>query len=219
MIFSIQQSCLDIDYLVACQQTMLHTFPKTCFHRREILTRNGASEYLFLKYHFLFIRIRCKFHENVPKLSMTAGLLLMPAFTDCRFPNCLMIRYLRCFQAHLHLIFILQLIQYNINMLITYSIQNRLLGFLVVFQTQGRILLHHACKRTAHFILIILGIREYRHTKHRLRELNRFYQIVLSLFTQGIIGLCSLQLDNGSNITCKQLSNCRLVFPLDDKDG
>ena len=214
MVGAICQGSLQTNNGIACQHAALYTFLQALFNRREILLGNGAAEDFFFKDN------RCcgiiaglKFHHNVTKLTMTAGLLFITTANGCFCLDGFSVRDDGVCQINLNLIFCFQLLHHNIQLLFANAINQRLFGFGVYFHLNRGVFLTNLCQGCGKLILIALALRFDCHAKHGARQRNLGNDNICILQGKGILCGGVGKLCQCADITGVQLIHLNLLLP------
>ena len=103
-------------------------------------------------------------------------------------------------------------------MLVTNTIDDLLMCFIIVDKTQCLIFLHHVSDGYGHLVFVCLCLRSDCIAKHWSRILDIRITDNSASCAQCIICICGLQFDNCTDITCKQLTYTDLILAVNDID-
>ena len=189
MVGTVYESSLEVNYRVACENTLLDRLLKSLLYCREVVLRNSSAEYLLLEYEIFCIVVRLELDPNVTVLTVTAGLLLMLTLNLNLLADSLTVRNLSVLENCVYLKLILELGNQNLKLNFTQAGDNHLLCLCVVLNSKASVLIHELLQAAHDLIFLTLLLRSDGLGKTGRRELDLRHLEDTGLVAQSIVCL------------------------------
>src|SRR5690606_30616580 len=131
----------------ACERTGRQNALDTLLNAGDVFLRNRTTNDLALEYEFLALWVRLEYDLDAGELTRTAGLLLVRVVDFRLAGDRLTVSNLRCTDACLNLELATHTVDENVQVKLAHAGDDRLAGFLVGLDAEGRILSCKAIKR------------------------------------------------------------------------
>ena len=208
MIRTIVKCSFDTNYRIGSQRSFLNAFLQTFFNCREVVLRYSTTNNNLFKYIWSFqITGWLKTHLNVTVLSVSTGLFLMFTFHIRILADSFTESNLWFGKFDVYFVALFQFADYNIKVLISHSVKERLSVGRIIYNTERLVFTCHFCKCLCNLVFItflnrfvsLIGIRG-RNYSFRIKDRT-------CLGRKAVTCLYACEFCNGANITCMKFRN------------
>src|SRR5690606_33574039 len=172
MVGTVDKRCLDAEHREARKRTGRQNAFDTLLNAGDVFLRNRSTNDLALEYEILALWVRLEHDLDAGELTRTTGLLLVRVVDFRLAGDRLTVSNLRRTDVRFNLELTTHTVDDDVQVKLAHASDDRLAGFLVGLNAEGRILSGKAIKREAHLFLVSLGLRLDRDLNDRLRELH-----------------------------------------------
>ena len=201
MVGAVDEFDLDVDHRVAGLDAVLQRLSHPLFGRADELAGDRAA-LDFVDELEALAGCRLDVDYDVAELAATAGLADEPG-DDLLDPlaNRLAVGDLRLADVGLDFELAQHAIDDHLEVKLAHAVNQRLAGFLVAFDLEGRVLLAEALQGVAHLLLVGLGFRLDRDRDHGLGEFDALQRDRRIRGGQGVAGSGFFEADAGADVT------------------
>ena len=197
---AVKQGGLDIDHLIAGQDTGLHCALNTLIDCGDVFLRNSTAGDLVDELVALAGLVRLDSELDVCELAFTAGLTRVAGVNRCGLPDGLLVGNLRLADVGLYLELAQKSVDDNFKMKLAHACDDGLTGLFVRIGLEGRVFLCKLLKGDTHFLLTCLGFRLDSDANDRLGELHGFEDNRGFFIAESVTGGGVLETDRGGDI-------------------
>ena len=156
MIGTVYESSLEVNYRIACEDTLLDRLLESLLNCGEVVLRNCSAEYLLFEYEIFRIVVRLELDPYVTVLTVTAGLLLMLTLNLNLLTDSLTVRNLSVFENRVYLKLVLKLCNQNLELNFTQAGDDHLLCLCIILYSKASVLIHELLETTHDLIFLTL---------------------------------------------------------------
>ena len=211
VVAAVQQGGFQADHGITGQHALLRGKADALFNSREEVLRHAAAEHLLFE-DDLFAVAGLEVDDDIAELAVAAGLLLMTALLLAGLADGLAVGDTRSLEADLHAELILQLGLDHVEVLLTQTADDLLMGLGVVEVAQGGVFLHQTGQSAADLALVALLGDGDSHEQAGLREDGCGQPDHAGSVAEGVAGLCADQLCHSANVTGTDALGLRLLL-------
>ena len=198
---TIEDFNMDVDDGITGDDAVGHRLVDAFVNRVDIFFRNGAADDFVLDGESLAFFVRLNGEDDVTVLAAAAGLLDQLAFAASGLSDGLAVGDLRSAGVSLDLELAADAVDDDLQVEFTHSGNDRLPGFLVGLDHEGRILFGETAECHAQFFLVGFGTGFDGHRDDRFRESRGLENHVVVFGGEGIAGGDILDADHGGDVT------------------